>query len=620
MPRLLKGLFVALGTALIGVVLAILPPGAALEQKLGLAALFHLRGPLATPPGVAVIAIDDQTGGQLGLSNLPREWPRTVHAHLVDRLVELGAAVIAFDFDFQLPKKAEDDAAFAAAISKAQRVVLAEKLSGKRQPLLDASGAQRGSVWLEKLLMPVPALASAARGLGAFPLPKVEVAVHEFWAFKPSVGGAPTMPAVALQIAAMPAYRHWVEALREAPWAARLPTPPEDGAPPEVLRDFMRNTRVLVDQEPAIATALRRPPETLSAEERALLGGLAALYAGEDHRLLNFYGPPGTIETVPYAAIAGAPAAGAAPPDLRGKAVFVGFSDLYDPGQPDRFYTVYTNRDGVDLSGVEIAATAYANLHGAASLETLGGWRELGLVAGFGALVAAILYFLPAIGGVPAALVLAALYAGAAYRAFTAANVSLPVAVPLLVELPLALFLGLALHYLAERRKKTRATQAISLYLPAHLASDYTKENFDAAELNRVTYSVCFASDMAGFTSIAEKLKPKELAVFLNDYFESLAEPLRRQNVDSSNSAPTASCAHSPRTARGRRYTAEPSSRRSRRSRRSSASSSATHCSSSRCASVSRRARSTSATPAAAGISSTASSATVRTRRRASRA
>ena len=48
--------------------------------------------------------------------------------------------------------------------------------------------------------------------------------------------------------------------------------------------------------------------------------------------------------------------------DLSGKVVFVGYSDLYEPDQPDRFYTVFTGKDGVDLSGVEIMATAFANL------------------------------------------------------------------------------------------------------------------------------------------------------------------------------------------------------------------------------------------------------------------
>jgi class 3 adenylate cyclase len=68
--------------------------------------------------------------------------------------------------------------------------------------------------------------------------------------------------------------------------------------------------------------------------------------------------------------------------------------------------------------------------------------------------------------------------------------------------------------------------------LPEHLARDFTEKNLDQSALNRMTYSICFASDMAGFTTIAETLKPKELASFLNDYFETLSEPLRRQGVD----------------------------------------------------------------------------------------
>ena len=76
------------------------------------------------------------------------------------------------------------------------------------------------------------------------------------------------------------------------------------------------------------------------------------------------------------------------------------------------------------------------------------------------------------------------------------------------------------------------ATRAIGIYLPEHLARDFTEKNLDQNALNRVTYIVCFASDMAGFTTILETLKPKELASFLNDYFETLSEPLRHQGVD----------------------------------------------------------------------------------------
>jgi len=64
--------------------------------------------------------------------------------------------------------------------------------------------------------------------------------------------------------------------------------------------------------------------------------------------MLNFYGPPGSIQTIPYQTLlkAGEGNPGKQAFDLRGKTVFVGFSDLYDPGHPDRFYTVFTSDDG----------------------------------------------------------------------------------------------------------------------------------------------------------------------------------------------------------------------------------------------------------------------------------
>ncbi len=524
--------------ALVGIVLVMTPVGATLEQNTGLKWLFRLRGPLPTPAEVVIAAIDDQTGGHLGVSNLPREWPRTVHAQLVDNLVRRGASAIVFDFDFQIPKNPGDDAAFAQAVNAAGRVVLAEKLLGKRQPLLDKTGQQQGSVWIEKLVAPIESLSAAARGLGPFPLPKVEEAVHEFWAFKPSVGGSPTLPAVGLQIHALASYPKLVTLAGTLPTPVVMPAPPTDDARAETMRAFMLQLRNTFMAQPTLATALRRQvaslPGNTPAQTRQQLLGLIALYAENDHRHLNFYGSPGRITTIPYHVLAAAPdtAEASTVPDLQGKTVFVGFSDLYDPGQPDRFYTVYTNDEGVDLSGVEIAATAFANMLNDESVNALDPLQVLGLlgIIGFGAGV--MVYLLPTLVGVPLTLALAAAYAYGTTTLFGSSHLWLPLATPLLVQVPLALFIGLIAQYLGEREKKTRVTQAISMYLPAHLAHDFTEKRLDDSAINRVTYSVCFASDMAGFTSISEKLKPKELAAFLNDYFESLAAPLRQHGVD----------------------------------------------------------------------------------------
>ena len=84
---------------------------------------------------------------------------------LIEKLVEQGAAVIVFDMDFQRAKSAGDDAEFARAVADSERVVLFERLNGKRQPIYDTQGQQTGSIWIEELVPPILPLAEAAQAL-----------------------------------------------------------------------------------------------------------------------------------------------------------------------------------------------------------------------------------------------------------------------------------------------------------------------------------------------------------------------------------------------------------------------------------------------------------------------
>ncbi len=524
-----------LAISILGILLILTPPGYEFEQNIGLDGLFKLRGPIPAPPEVMVIAITDQTGEQLKVSKLPREWPRTLHARLVENLTRAGAAAIVFDMDFQTPKITADDERFGQAMAQSGRVTLVEKLTGKRQPLTNAEGTSVGSVWLEQLTEPIPQLAAAAKGLGPFPLPKMQVAVHEFWAFKNSVDAA-TMPVIAFQIISLPNYPLLAGLISQTGITPPPPPPPEARA--NELRQFMHQLRAVFREHPDLSQQLTQRvngPDLapLSPAQRKNLNAQIALYGGEDNRLLNFYGPPGTITTLPYALFAAEPGAAAAPlPDLHGKTVFVGFSDLFDPGQPDRFFTVYSDADGVDLSGVEIAATAYGNLLNNQILNPVGISAQILLVGGFGLLAGVSAYLLPALIGVPAVLAAASLYTYAAYNLFIEALLWLPLATPLLLQTPLALITGLLGQYLLERKHKNRVAAAIGLYLPQNLAKAYTQNRIDENALNRVTYCVCLASDMAGFTVLSEQLSPQALAEFLNQYFESLSAPLRQHGVD----------------------------------------------------------------------------------------
>lgn len=534
MPRWIKGLLVGIVTGLCGALLSLSAVGYDLEKFFGLKHLFTVRGAITPPDDVVLVAIYPDAARRLGLPLLPRDWSREIHARLIDRLVEAGASAIVFDLDLERPKSFAEDGTFANAIRAADRVVLYERLDGRRVPIIGATGAQTGWQWVEQVGEPTDALAEAAKAIGSFPLPKLDVAVYDFWTFKTSGGDAPTVVGLALQIHATKIHSEWRGLLRSAglgEQAAMLPAAPENLGPHPALRDAMNAIRREVERRgaPVLSAALGSGERGTNL---TVLDALVRLYEGPANRYLNFYGPPGTIPRLSYDAVINAGSGGSGEIDLRDKVVFVGYSDLYDPGQPDRFYSVFTRSDGVDLSGVEIMATAFANLLADRTLRTTGTWQTVAITALFGLAAGAGIFLLPALIGVPLALVLGAGYAVSAQLAFNRADLWLPLVVPLLLQLPVAMFVGLLGQYLFERRQKTRATEAISYYLPDSAVKALTAGGREAEAINKVVYATCFATDMAGFSTLAERMAPKELAAFLNDYFDTIAAPLKLHGVD----------------------------------------------------------------------------------------
>jgi adenylate cyclase len=535
MQRLRKGLAIGACTGLAGAVLALSSLGDSFERNVGLAWLFRARGPITPPAEVVVVGINARTGADVGLPSLPIQWPRTIHARLIDELVRRKASVIAFDMHFSEPKSAEQDSVFATAIADSDRVVLLEKLIGRRQ-FIAGGGGKPSAIWMESTEPPLASLAAGSMGIGSFPLPKLGASVYEFWSFKASAGDAPTLPAVALQLHAARVHPQWLESLARSGTTTLGDLIPATGPHGRAgaLRDLMRSLRTTLESDGAIGERITRGLENddpLKSEPGLpdVLRALVELYQGPNVRYLNFYGPPGTITTIPYQAVINA---GDNVPDLSGKVVFVGYSDLDDAGQPDRFYTVFTRDDGVDLSGVEIAATSFANLLTDRALKPLDALPTAALLTAFGLVMGALVYLLPALWGVPLALTLAGIYAFTAQHGFAARDLWLPFATPLLAQTPAALFAGLLGQYLLERRRGQRVSEAISYYLPENIARDLAKNTLDPATVNKVVFSVCLATDMAGFSSIAEKLPPGELAAFLNEYFDGLSRPLREHGVD----------------------------------------------------------------------------------------
>ncbi len=142
-----------------------------------------------------------------------------------------------------------------------------------------------------------------------------------------------------------------------------------------------------------------------------------------------------------------------------------------------------------------------------------------------------LIYFTPAHLGIPASILITAGYVFYAQVLFNDSYLWLPLATPVLVQFPLALFIGLLIQYFQQRHVVKHVSEAIGLYLPEDISKALISEDLMPEDTNRVSFSTCLATDMEGFTSISERMDPGELAEFLNDYFDTLAQPLINNNV-----------------------------------------------------------------------------------------
>src|SRR5262249_19231540 len=131
--------------------------------------------------------------------------------------------------------------------------------------------------------------------------------------------------------------------------------PASDGS----LVQSMNELHGRLQSDSGLGFRLQQAVARLEPEKARRLSALLALYSGDDSRLFNLIGPPGTVATIPYAAgIRGVTDEDA----IRGKVVFVGADERQVVSRVDTFQTVFSSRDGFDLSGVEALATAFSNL------------------------------------------------------------------------------------------------------------------------------------------------------------------------------------------------------------------------------------------------------------------
>lgn len=473
--------------------------GLRLEEDVGLPWLFALRGRVAPPPDVVIVSIDKSSAQQLGMDTTEWPPPRHIHARLIRSLQRRNVSAIVMDVWFERYRAPENDDDLARAMAESGNVVLVQRI--------DRARVLGPGVSSELLQSPVMQFQQNAISLAPFPLPRTSLTSF-FWPFfKTSAGTVPTLPTAALQVHALPVLDRLLLLLDRAGVSNldELPRRVTSGADSRQLMLFLR--RALANDPLAARRALAgleaAATSDLSARETEVLVALLKLYTGPDTYYLNFYGPAGSIETIPFHELLQDERDERR--DLSGKVVFVGTSSstlLTSAEQADTYPTVYSTAEGVDLSGVEIGATAFANLLTDRTLRPVGPLTSIGALLTFGGLVGFLARVLPGMHATAITIALGAAGVGLAQFLFTAHSLLVPLAVPVLFQLPVALFVGLRSHYRDIRRQ-----------VPIEVDPHARQQRFRG---------VCLTTDVKGYTTLAERLNPDELHALLNEYHEML--------------------------------------------------------------------------------------------------
>jgi serine phosphatase RsbU (regulator of sigma subunit)/CHASE2 domain-containing sensor protein len=445
--RLFRAILFGFLIGLAGLLINLFPFTYRLEENMGLGLLFKLRGARQAPADVVVVSIDKESSEQLQVSDNPDKWPRSLHARLVENLAREGAEAVAFDVHFIEPRVAEDDNLFAAAIRNAHNVVLCEPMKAKELALGGNGGDGAGVHSIVKIVKPIPLLADAAVATAPFPLPRIPFKVNSYWAFQTGAGDSPTLPAVAFQLTAMKVYDEFVRLLEKVSpsQAGKLPPDRDTAIRTMGVKKLIRETRGIFEAAPLLAQRMLEElerSETFSHDDHRyrLLEALIKLYGGPSSRYVNYYGPPRTVTTLPYyqalQILDGT--VGGKQVDLKGKAVFVGLSEIILADRKDSFYTVFSDANGIFVSGVEIAATAFANILKDTPVRPVGSLLFVLIILIWGVLAGATCRMFPIKISAPGLVGASVLYVAATVFLFRFFNSWWPVIVPVFFQAPLA--------------------------------------------------------------------------------------------------------------------------------------------------------------------------------------
>ncbi|MFV1985060.1 MAG: adenylate/guanylate cyclase domain-containing protein, partial [Thiohalomonadales bacterium] len=370
-----------------------------------------------------------------------------------------------------------------------------------------------------------------------FALPKYPTKVSKFWTFRIPAGEIATMPVVTLQLLLLKQKQFNINlTVLEKDNNIRFPAIKnlEHNKARLDIGRFISDMKDWSKQYQATISKIINEINTgyydtkFSSNDKTALLQFFNLYTEYNQRYLNYFGPPRSIKTFTYDAVLNKQL-----PDnfsFKDKIVFIGFSERLQPEQIDNFNTVFSQKNGVDLSGVEISATAFSNLYDRNSISTLTYTHYLILIALFGFIVAFISRLLSNITAILTLTAITASYFGISYYLFNFYSIWLPIIIPIFLLVPISLFSAISWQFIETNKERQRIRKAFGFYLPDAVVNDLAKQKGNIRNSQHLMYGICMATDAEQYTALSENLEPTTLSTLINKYYEALFKPVRNQD------------------------------------------------------------------------------------------
>jgi len=471
-------------------------------------ARFMLRGPVNIDNSpIAIIDVDDES-----FATLPHGYPfpREYHARVIRNLFNAGARMVVYDIQFIEPKGSIGDSILADATAEySDRIIHAGKIAYEKDRRLDRD--------LTNAMVPIEPIFDTGVAVGVVnQQPDRDGFTRQYPIFVEhnNKNWLPlAMKAFQLYMG-LPDSAQMIRTEKSVTFGSvRIPLMANIGEGQGSMSTFLINFYGPVETFPTyhFSDVMDDEEFELRSDDTDYMKWF--LMSDEQFSILEMVLPPEAVEPMRQIRESN---------PFKDKIVFVGASaaELQDL-KLTPFYTY--NRLNSETAGVEVHANAFQTLLDQAFIFNVHSIWEYLIISLLIIVVFVINNSTKLLVGTPLTFVLAILYTIFAYYLFLAHSIWIALTAPILGIF--IAFLGTTIYrYILEQREKAMIKGMFAQYVPQKVVSELI-DNPDMLKLGgEERVMTALFTDVAGFTTVSEKLTPEELVSLLNEYLSEMSQ------------------------------------------------------------------------------------------------